>query len=68
MADPAKYLLPTEHVAISIRRHWAYLAADTLQAIVLLAIGVLLARIFGSVDYVGTVLVWFCVLVVLRWL
>jgi hypothetical protein len=67
VADPSKYLLPTERVAISIRRHWAYLAADTIQAIVLLAIGVLLARILSGVDYVGTVLIWFCVFVFLRW-
>src|SRR6185312_10494603 len=67
MADPSKYLLPTERVAISIRRHWAYLAGDTLQAIVLLFIGVLLARILHGVQYVGTVLIWFCVFVFLRW-
>ena len=67
MADPSKYLLPMERVAISTRRHWAFLAADTLQAFVLLVIGVLLARILNGVDYVGTVLIWFCVFVVLRW-
>ena len=54
MADPSKYLLPMERVAISTRRHWAYLAADTLQAVVLLAIGVLLARILNGVDFAGT--------------
>ncbi len=67
MADPSKYLLPMERVAISTRRHWAFLAADTLQAFVLLVIGVLLARILNGVDYVGTVLIWFCVFVFLRW-
>jgi membrane protein YdbS with pleckstrin-like domain len=67
MADPAKYLLPTERVAIKIRRHWAVLAADTLQSIILLAIGVLIARILDGVDFVQTVLIWFCVLVVARW-
>ncbi len=68
MADPSKYLLPMERVAISTRRHWAYLVADTLQAVVLLVIGVLLARILHGVDYVGTVLIWFCVFVAVRWL
>jgi hypothetical protein len=67
VADPSKYLLPMERVAISTRRHWAFLAADTLQAVVLLAIGVLLARILNGVDYVGAVLIWFCVFVFLRW-
>ena len=28
MADPAKYLLPTERPVINIRRHWAVLAAE----------------------------------------
>ncbi len=67
MADPAKYLLPTEHVAIKIRRHWAVLAADTLGSILLLAIGVLIARVLSSVDFAETVLIWFCVFVVARW-
>ena len=56
-----------ERVAISTRRHWAFLAGDTLQAIVLLIIGVLLARLLSGVNYVGTVLIWFCVFVLLRW-
>jgi membrane protein YdbS with pleckstrin-like domain len=68
VADPSKYLLPTERVAISIRRHWAYLVADTLQAIVLLVIGVVLARIVNGVDFIGTVFIWFCVFVVARWI
>jgi membrane protein YdbS with pleckstrin-like domain len=68
MADAAKYLLPTERVAIKIRRHWAVLAADTLSSILLLAIGVLLARITSSVQYAETVLIYFCIFVVLRWL
>jgi len=65
--DPSKYLLPMERVAIKTRRHWAFLAGDTLQAIVLLIIGVLLARLLSGVNYVGTVLIWFCVFVLLRW-
>jgi membrane protein YdbS with pleckstrin-like domain len=56
-----------ERVAISTRRHWAFLAADTAQAVVLLIIGVLLARLFEGVDWVGTVLIWFCVFVFVRW-
>jgi hypothetical protein len=67
MADPAKYLLPTERVAIKIRRHWAVLAGDTVQSIILLAIGVLIARVLDRVDFVETVLIWFCVFVVARW-
>jgi membrane protein YdbS with pleckstrin-like domain len=67
MADPAKYLLPTERVAIKIRRHWAVLAGDTALSIILLAIGVLIARLLDSVEFAQTVLIWFCVFVVARW-
>ena len=68
MADPAKYLLPTERPVINIRRHWAVLAGATIQSLLLLILGVLLARVMASVDFVGLVAVYFCVFVVVRWL
>ena len=67
MADPSKYLLPTERVSISIRRHWAVLAGDTAQTIGLLVVGVLLARLLKSVGFAEMVAIYFCVFVVLRW-
>ena len=67
MADAAKYLLPTERVEVQIRRHWAVLAGDTLQTILLLVVGVLLARVLSSVGFAEMVAVYFCVFVVLRW-
>src|SRR5918994_4817070 len=67
MADPARYLLPTERPVINIRRHWAVLAASTIQSALLLLVGVLAARVFDGADFVRMVAIWFCVLVVARW-
>ena len=67
MADPAKYLLPTERPVINIRRHWAVLAASTIQSVLLLILGVLLARVLSGVGFVQMVVVYFCVFVVVRW-
>jgi Bacterial PH domain len=67
VADAQRYLLPTERVEIQIRRHWAVLAGDTLQTILLLVVGVLLARVLSSVGFAEMVAVYFCVFVVARW-
>ena len=67
MADPARYLLPTERPVINIRRHWAVLAGATIQSALLLVVGVLAARLFDETSFVRMVAVWFCVLVVARW-
>lgn len=67
MADAGRYLLPTERVEVQIRRHWAVLAGDTLQTILLLVVGVLLARVLSSVGFAEMVAVYFCVFVVARW-
>jgi membrane protein YdbS with pleckstrin-like domain len=68
VADPNKYLLPTERVEVEIRRHWAVLAADTLQTILLLVVGVLLARVLASVGFAEMAAVYFCIFVVARWI
>jgi membrane protein YdbS with pleckstrin-like domain len=68
VADANKYLLPTERVEVEIRRHWAVLAGDTLQTILLLVVGVLLARVLSSVGFAEMVAVYFCVFVVARWI
>ncbi len=67
MADPARYLLPTERPVINIRRHWAVLAGDTLQSLLLLVVGILVARVAGGVEFVELVTIYFCVFVVARW-
>ena len=67
MANPARYLLPTERVVINIRRHWAVLAGNTLQSLLLLIIGILVARVGDDLDFVRTVAIYFCVFVVARW-
>jgi hypothetical protein len=68
MADPARYLLPTERPVINIRRHWAVLAGNTLQSLLLLLLGIFLYRVFDSLPFVRTVAIYFCVFVVARWL
>ena len=67
MADPSRYLLPTERPVINIRRHWALLAGSTIQSALLLLVGILVARVFRDVDFVQMVAIWFCVFVVARW-
>lgn len=66
-SDTAKYLLPTERAVINIRRHWAVLAGTTVQSVGLLVIGILLARIFNSVDFIQMVATYFVVFVIVRW-
>ncbi|HST65737.1 MAG TPA: PH domain-containing protein [Mycobacteriales bacterium] len=68
MTDAGKYLLPTERVEVKIRRHWAVLAGDTLQTILLLVVGVLLARVLSSVGFAEMVAVYFCLSDVARWI
>lgn len=65
--DPTKYLLPTERAVIDIRRHWAVLAGMTVQSVLLLVIGILIARWFSSVDFIQMVATYFVVFVVARW-
>jgi hypothetical protein len=67
VVDSARYLLPTERVEIQIRRHWAVLAGDTVQTVLLLVVGVLLARLLKSVGFAEMVAVYFSVFVVARW-
>jgi hypothetical protein len=43
------------------------LAGDTIQTILLLVVGVLLARVLSSVGFAEMVAVYFCVFVVVRW-
>lgn len=67
MADPTKYLLPTERPVINIRRHWAVLAGRTIQSVLLLTVGVLVARVLSGIELAQMVAVYFCVFVVVRW-
>jgi hypothetical protein len=67
MADPARYLLPTERPVINIRRHWAVLAGITIQSLLLLVVGILIVRLISDIDFAQMVAVYFCVFVVARW-
>src|SRR3712207_3160692 len=67
MADPAKYLLPTERQVINIRRHWAVLVGRSVQSLLLLTLGILLARFTGPGSFLRMLAIYFCVFVVVRW-
>jgi hypothetical protein len=67
MPNPARYLLPTERPVIDIRRHWAVLAGSTIQSLLLLLVGILVARVMSGVDFAQMVVIYFCIFVVVRW-
>jgi membrane protein YdbS with pleckstrin-like domain len=67
MPNPTHYLLPTERPVIDIRRHWAVLAGTTIQSLLLLVVGVLVARVLDGVDFARLVAIYFCIFVVARW-
>lgn len=67
MGDTQRYLLPTERAAIEQRRHWAVLAGLTTQTILLLAVGITLASLASASAALRTMLVYFILLVILRW-
>ena len=67
MADSRRYLLPSERLAIEKRRHWAVLAGLTLQSLLLLVIGLLLARFSAGSGFMQALLVYFSLFVVARW-
>jgi Bacterial PH domain len=66
VANPRRYLLPTERLVIEVRRHWAILVIDTLQSLGLLLVGILAVRIFPE-GFPRTLAVYFAVFVVVRW-
>ncbi|HSV66067.1 MAG TPA: PH domain-containing protein [Mycobacteriales bacterium] len=61
---PEKYLLPTERTVIRVRRHWAILAGDGLQATGLVVGAILFAVIFHA-SPIGAQVAWWLVLVAL---
>ncbi len=67
MASARRYLLPSERPEIVKRRHWAFIAADTLQSLGLLIVGLFLMRVFRDSGLLETLAVYFTVFVVVRW-
>lgn len=67
MADPRRYLLPSERPVIQVRRHWAIIAGTTLQSLGLLIGGILLVRVFGDLGFMRMLAIYFTVFVVVRW-
>jgi membrane protein YdbS with pleckstrin-like domain len=67
MADPRRYLLPSERPVIQVRRHWGVLAADTLQSLGLLIAGIFVIRIGSGQNFIRMLAIYFTVFVVVRW-
>ncbi|HVQ96819.1 MAG TPA: PH domain-containing protein [Mycobacteriales bacterium] len=67
MADPRRYLLPSERPVIQVRRHWGVLAADTIQSLGLLVAGIFVIRVGGDQDFIRMLAIYFTVFVVVRW-
>jgi hypothetical protein len=67
VADPRRYLLPSERPVIQVRRHWGVLAGDTLQSLGLLIAGIFVIRVGGDQDFIRMLAIYFCVFVVIRW-
>jgi Bacterial PH domain len=66
VANPRRYLLPTERLVIEVRRHWAILVIDTLQSIGLLLVGLFAVQLFSE-GFPRTLAIYFSVFVVVRW-
>jgi Bacterial PH domain len=67
VANPRRYLLPSERLAVEVRRHWAVLVADTLQSALLFTLGLLLTQVAADNQFLRTFSVYFCLFVVFRW-
>jgi hypothetical protein len=67
MADPRRYLLPSERPVIQVRRHWAVLAGDTIQSLALLIAGIFVIRVAGDLGFLRMLAIYFTVFVVVRW-
>lgn len=62
--DPDEYLLDTERRVVRVRRHWAYLAWDTFEAIALLAICVMVSYLLPPSLWVVQNILWYAALLV----
>ena len=61
-----RYLLPSEHPVIEVRRHWAWLAACALPSCGLLLVGLVAMRAAWAPGWLGTLILYFTVFVVVR--
>lgn len=66
--DPDEYLLDSEQRVIRVRRHWAYLAWDTFEAVALLAICIMVSYLLPPQGWLIQNVLWYVALaVVLRY-
>jgi len=63
---PEKYLLPTERTVIRVRRHWAILATDGLQALGLVVVAGLLSVLGRDTPELQWLAWWVLITAVLR--
>jgi membrane protein YdbS with pleckstrin-like domain len=64
VADPRRFLLPSERPVIQVRRHWAVLVGPVLQGLLLIAAGGFIAKVAGSVGFLRMLAVYFIIFVV----
>jgi len=64
--DVRRYLLPSEHPVIEVRRHWAWLAARALPSCGLLLVGLVAMRAAWAPGWLDALILYFTVFVVLR--
>ncbi|MDQ0377237.1 PH domain-containing protein [Amycolatopsis thermophila] len=62
--DPDEYLLDTERRVVRVRRHWAFLAWDTFEAVALLAICVMVSYLLPPSLWVVQNILWYAALLV----
>src|SRR5207244_4808961 len=60
--DPDEYLLDTERRVIRVRRHWAFLAWDTFEAIALLAVCIMVSYILPPSMWLLQNILWYAAL------
>src|SRR3982751_3535533 len=63
--EPDEYLLDTERRVIRIRRHWAYLAWDSFEAIALIMVCVLVSYVLPPNMWVFQNILWYVALAVI---
>jgi hypothetical protein len=62
--DPDEYLLDTEQRVIRVRRHWAYLAWDTFEAVALLAVCMMISYLLPPQGWLIQNVLWYIALIV----
>jgi hypothetical protein len=57
--DPDDYLLSTERRVIRVRRHWTVVFWDVVQAVLLLALAILISRLLPASAWLFQTILWY---------